>query len=114
MIKQNHPLLDAFADQRTRTVHTLANALRADPRIAAAWLFGSLARREEDALSDIDIWVVVRDEDAKQVIENRRRFVTTLGNPIHIQDAPHNAPANGGYLLTLYPTPLGVQHIDWY
>lgn len=114
MIKQHHPLLDAFAEQRTRTVHTLANTLRADPRIAAAWLFGSLGRREEDALSDIDIWVVVRDNDAQQVIENRRKFVTCLGKPVHIQEAPQNAPVNGGYLLTLYATPLGIQHIDWY
>ncbi len=114
MMKQSNPLLDAFAEQRTRTIHALASTLRADSRIVAAWLFGSLGRREEDALSDIDIWVVVNDADARHVIENRRQFVTCIGAPVHIQEAPQNAPAHGAYLLTLYPTPLGIQHIDWY
>lgn len=112
--KHKHTLLTAFAEQRTRTIHTLAHALRSDKRVVAAWLFGSLGRREEDALSDIDIWVVVKDAHCAEIVAERSEFVTCIGTPIHRQEAPQNAPPNGGYLLTLYDSEVGLQHIDWY
>jgi uncharacterized protein len=38
----------------------LVAALSADPRIDAVWLFGSRARHEADAMSDVDIAVLAR------------------------------------------------------
>jgi predicted nucleotidyltransferase len=112
--KHKHTLLTAFAEQRARTIHKLAHALRSDKRVVAAWLFGSLGRREEDALSDIDIWIVVKDAHCAEMVADRNEFVTCIGTPIHRQESPQNAPPNGGYLLTLYDSEVGLQHIDWY
>jgi len=40
----------------------LIERLAADSRIEAVWLFGSRARNQADALSDVDIAVLVRDD----------------------------------------------------
>jgi predicted nucleotidyltransferase len=109
-----HPLLNAFSEQRRRVIQSLTQALRADERISAAWLFGSIGRREEDALSDIDLWVVVKDADCADMIANRQEFVSLIGAPIHTLEAPQNAPQNGACLLALYDTEIGLIHIDWY
>ena len=58
------------ADDRLRTrrsehvalLKQLERVLQADQRIVAAWLFGSEARRTSDVLSDLDVWVIVKDE----------------------------------------------------
>jgi len=48
----------------------LVTALAADGRIDAIWLFGSRARREADALSDVDIAVLAtRDLDAARLFD---------------------------------------------
>jgi len=36
--------------------------LQADQRIIAAWLFGSIGHHTSDVFSDLDLWVIVRDE----------------------------------------------------
>ena len=38
--------------------------LEADPRFVAAWLGGSYGRAEQDAVSDLDLFVVVKDASA--------------------------------------------------
>lgn len=47
-------------DVEARLPH-LIDALAGDDRIEAVWLFGSRARQEADALSDIDVAVLARD-----------------------------------------------------
>ncbi len=47
------------ADVETRLPH-LVDELSGDPRIDAVWLFGSRARGEADALSDVDLAVLAR------------------------------------------------------
>lgn len=37
--------------------------LRAEPRVLAAWLYGSHGRGEADEYSDLDVWVVTEDVD---------------------------------------------------
>ncbi len=88
--------------------------LSADPRVCAAWLFGSLGRGDEDDLSDIDVWVIVDDEHAETVKAARREFVTKIAEPLLIEEAPQNAPPDGAYLCVLYPGQRGPHAIDWY
>lgn len=99
--------------ERTGLIEKATDTLARDSRVVAAWLAGSLGRGDADAYSDIDLWVVVRDEDMEAVRKGRRQFVEVLGTPILISEAPQNAPPGGAYLLTMYTGRYGPQHIDW-
>nr|WP_294519647.1 nucleotidyltransferase domain-containing protein [uncultured Rhodopila sp.] len=67
-----HPLVTAMAAlfaaerQRFETILSAVTAAAADDRIAAAWLFGSVARAEDTIGSDLDIAILV-DSGAEQV-----------------------------------------------
>ncbi len=88
--------------------------LQADERVMAAWLFGSRGRQTADALSDLDLWVVVKDEACDAIVAERRRYVAQLGEPVLLLESPGNAPAGGAYLMALYPGQAGVHQVDWY
>ncbi len=88
--------------------------LQADQRVVAAWLFGSRGHHTADALSDIDLWVVVADEQCETIVAERERYVAQLGRPVLVLESSHNAPASGGYLMALYPGQAGVHQVDWY
>lgn len=64
--------LRAFADR-------LAAVLRADERIAAAWLTGSLARGAADAWSDVDVLIAVRGPDFPAFVADWRALVDRVG-----------------------------------
>ena len=55
-------LLDHYLHERTLLLKTISEFLARYPRVKAAWLFGSMGRGDEDALSDIDLWVIVDSE----------------------------------------------------
>ncbi len=42
---------------KSETIHLIEKVLREDGRVSAAWLFGSIARGEENLSSDVDIMV---------------------------------------------------------
>ena len=88
--------------------------LHADQRVVAAWLFGSRGRQTADALSDTDLWIVVSDADGAAVIAERRDFVAQVATPVLVHEVEGNAPANGAYLLALYPGRVGPHQVDWY
>src|SRR4051812_13184180 len=46
----------AYRAERDTLLRRVQQALERDPRVAAAWLFGSLGRGSEDALSDLDLF----------------------------------------------------------
>jgi predicted nucleotidyltransferase len=92
----------------------IVEVLQADQRVVAAWLFGSRGRHTSDALSDTDLWVVVRDEDIEIFKARRQSYVAQMGNPVLLLEAPGNAPAGGAYLMALYPGKAGVHQVDWY
>src|SRR5579872_918829 len=60
--------------------HMLA-VLNADERFLAAWLTGSLARGEEDDLSDLDLSVVVADAFSEQFCSCSPVAVTNNTSP---------------------------------
>jgi predicted nucleotidyltransferase len=61
-------------------------ACQADDRIAAAFLGGSYARDAADAHSDLDLYLITRDEDFKDFYDQRRAFMQLLGEPVFIED----------------------------
>ena len=57
VIKFGRPVLVDVEARLPRVVEALAR----DDRVEALWLFGSRARNEHDALSDVDLAVLARD-----------------------------------------------------
>jgi len=107
--------LPARRAERDALQRRLAEGLARDPRVAAAWLHGSLGRGESDDLSDLDVHVVIHDEDAERVIQGRREFARqVLGEAILVEEAIGNAPPAGGYLMTGHDAPTGPHLVDWY
>lgn len=63
----------------TPLMNTILGVLKKDDRVLAAWLEGSLARKEADDYSDIDLWVCVKDRCLDDWIEEREQFAAQLG-----------------------------------
>ena len=87
--------------------------LSADERVVAAWLHGSLGRGGADAFSDIDLWLVVPDAHSADMLAGRQAYAAQFGPVLLVQDAPHNAPAAGAFLLVMYPGSVGPIQVDW-
>ena len=73
--------------ERTELLRRIEQGIRGDCRVRAAWVTGSVARGEDDALSDLDIFIVVADDAIADVVHNRRAHAagpadTTHGQPL--------------------------------
>ncbi|GAB3425457.1 hypothetical protein GCM10027569_62760 [Flindersiella endophytica] len=79
--------------------------------MAAAWLEGSCGRGEPDALSDLDLAVVVADGELAAVAD--RRWVARLAEPLLLLEAPQNAPPGGAFLTSFFSGEAGPQQVDW-
>jgi hypothetical protein len=101
------------ADERSALLERLEAGLRADARIVAAWIGGSIGRGEADHLSDIDIHLAVADDDCADLNARRRAFVSQFGEPLLIQEAPQNAPSGGAFQLVLYRGTTAPIEVDW-
>ena len=88
--------------------------MHTDDRILAAWLAGSIARGEDDWLSDIDLYIVTTDESITEIVESRHEFAASTVKPVLSMDMMKNAPPGGAYLLVHYPGEYGPQHVDWF
>ena len=106
--------LSKFSEERQLLLDRIVSFLEKDPRIVAAWLFGSLGRAEYDDLSDIDIWIVIADEFIQEISQLRRQFVSQIGVPLLVVEAPQNAPRNGAYLMVYYQSDVAPLQVDWY
>jgi hypothetical protein len=76
--------------------------LRGDERVAAAWLFGSLARGDVDELSDVDLFVALPDGNANE-LDRVDVWLGELGELCRWREDPYNAPDGGRYLEAVYP-----------
>lgn len=88
--------------------------LQADQRIVAAWLFGSVGRRTSDVFSDLDVWVIVKDDYIETMSAERQSYAAQLDRPALLLESPGNAPVKGAYLMALYAGQAGVHRVDWY
>lgn len=79
MIKSGRPV---SVDVEARLPHVV-DALATDDRLEAIWLFGSRARHEADALSDIDLAVLARgDLDASALWEAGLEWTGVAANAL--------------------------------
>ena len=65
MIRFGTPLPSDIDERLQRVARKLAD----DPRVDAVWLFGSRARGEADALSDVDIAVLAAERPSKAELD---------------------------------------------
>ncbi len=98
-----------------------------DPRVEAAWLFGSVGRGDADELSDLDLTQAVADDHLDAVAGNpvrphtyhsvlasaRGAFVAQLAPPAWICEAPQNAPPRAAFLTAFYDGTGGPHQVDW-
>jgi len=77
-------------------------------------VFGSIARGDADAYSDIDIWFTFKDDDFEKIYINRFEYYQKLGDVIHSCEAPQNAPINGVHSALLVLTNKIITVVDIY
>lgn len=106
--------LARFQSERQALLRRITRQAWADRRIVAAWLFGSLGRGTADALSDLDMWLVVEDAHARDLVARRRETVAGSGTPVLLLEAPQNAPRDGAYLMACYNARIAPHQVDWY
>jgi len=98
---------------RDATIDKLRSQLVGNPLVESAWLVGSLARGEQDPLSDLDLLVTAADGSLNQLVHSLPTLINDLGPVALVNDAPLNAPLGGYQLNVLYdvlPLPL---YVDW-
>lgn len=76
-------------------------------------LFGSIARGDTDAFSDIDIWLVIKDEDVSDTLGKRFEYYAKVGEVVHIVEPPQNSPIGGVQSAVLYKTQTGLLIVDY-
>jgi hypothetical protein len=107
-------LLERYGEERDQLLRLISDLLIKDPSVQAAWLFGSLGRGEEDALSDLDLWVVLDEARIAEVTARPLAYSSRAGTPVLYLEAPQNAPEDGAYLMACYDAPVAPHIVDWY
>lgn len=113
---------ETYRQGREALLTTIVAALAADERVVAAWLTGSYARGEADAVSDVDLTVVIAgayadtlcrrgDMATAQPAAERLAFVSRFGEPANVHENNHNAPPGGTFTSILYRPSACV--VDW-
>jgi predicted nucleotidyltransferase len=72
----------SFETARAATLAALTDVARADPRIEALWLQGSLATGKADAFSDIDAYLAVADAAFDALWGERAALLNRLGGAL--------------------------------
>lgn len=114
--------LEAYRQGREALLASLATSLAADERVVAAWLTGSYAHGDADAVSDIDVTVVIADEHAAALCRRdemvtawppaeRLALFARFGQPANVHENNYNAPEGGTFTSVLYQPPAHV--VDW-
>ena len=85
----SHVTPDRETDEGTPTASLLSRFVavcEADPRVVAAFVYGSHAAGTADAYSDVDLGVVTTDEAHAEFLTGRGEFVRRLGEPLLLED----------------------------
>lgn len=123
--------LEAYRQSREALLATIVETLTGDERVVAAWLTGSYARGDADAVSDIDLTTVIADEHAATLCRRaemvtawppaeRMQLLTQFGQPANVHENNHNAPEGGAFTSVLYQPSarvdghrVGGHIVDW-
>lgn len=105
--------LRVYRESRDNLISKIVQSLSTDERFVAAWLTGSLSRNDADAVSDIDLALVVSDsyseklctrteQVSQQTTSERLNLFSQFGTPAIIHENNNNAPEGGTFTFTLY------------
>lgn len=86
---------EAYLRRHWELLNGLREALRTEPSVRLAVLFGSVATGEDLPESDVDLLVEHSTGNLEQIVELQRRLSARTGRPIHIvslDDAKHSSP----------------------
>jgi hypothetical protein len=72
-----------------------------------------MARGDTDAFSDIDIWLIIKDEDMPDTLRKRFEYYAKVGEVMHIVEPPQNSPIGGVQSAVLYKTQAGLLIVDY-
>ncbi len=106
---QNHAA--EMVERREALVSRLVELARADNRIAAVWLQGSLARGDHDPYSDIDAYLAIDEDDFADIWNARAQLLAKIARPLAWCDATSpglkavHALLDGGIKLDLFFEP---------
>ena len=114
--------LNDYLRSRNVLITSLVTELSNDERISAAWLTGSYARNEADAVSDLDLTVVVaepyqailcarQEQISHTTTSEQLALFSRFGKPVLIHENNHNAPENGTFTFVLYAG--SALMVDW-
>ena len=74
-----------FHNQQT-VINRFTSACQDDSRVVAAFLGGSHVTGTVDIYSDVDLYLITRDEDYEDFLAGRKAFVALLGEPLFLED----------------------------
>lgn len=106
MAIDNIPNLDRLPEHRDLLERAVAN-LRADDRAVGLVLSGSLSRAGADFYSDIDLYVVVRDEAFDSIFAERDIIAEAVGAPL-FSFVVDPVPGGSQDHIVIYPGPVKV------
>lgn len=69
-----------------KTVELFRALCKANPRIVAAFVGGSLATGTADEYSDLDLYLITADEEYAGFFAGREAFMRQLGEPVFLED----------------------------
>jgi predicted nucleotidyltransferase len=84
---------DALLRRNRELLAALRRALRTEPNVTFAMLFGSVARGDDRPDSDVDVMVVLRTQSLEKMVELQDRLEVATGKVIHLlakEDASRN------------------------
>ena len=116
------PSLKFYLQSRNVLITSIVNELSNDERLVAAWLTGSYGRNEADAVSDLDLNVVVaepysntlcarQEQVSHKTTAERLELFSRFGKPALIHENNNNAPEHGTFTFVLYSE--SALMIDW-
>lgn len=97
---------------RTQTLEKIKEIF--EPLTIEAHVLGSVARGTPDPYSDLDIWITVEDSEWDNFKDNRMKYFSEIGEIIHINEAPQNAPLGGIYSTVFVKTNENILVVDFY
>jgi hypothetical protein len=114
--------LQTYTEKREQLLGKIIEAISKDDRFVAAWLTGSYSRSNQDALSDVDISIVVGKKHSdllchrpaqisSQTTAERMEFFTQFGEIAFLHENNNNAPEGGTFTNTILAETALI--IDW-
>lgn len=77
-------------------------------------VLGSVARRDSDPYSDLDVWITFKDEDFASAMESRMDLFNKIGQVIRVVEPHQNAPLDGIFSAVLFKTSKRLLTVDFY